>query len=178
MRSCQCCHHYPAHLGKMKLSSDATPQVTWELLSRELPSTLKSPERSAEMGAFVGIQQMEYSSLAMPFAASFGPYTATGGSLSVAAGRISFTYGIKGPAVSIDTACSSSLVAIHVGMQHVQAAPQRSALTAGVNLTLSETTTAVAQAAGMLTMDGRCKALDQGADGYVRYASRAMDQYF
>ena len=123
------------------------------------------------MGAFVGIQQMEYASLAMPFTASLGPYTATGGPLSVAAGRISFTYGIKGPALSIDTACSSSLVATHVAMQHVQVAQQRSALAAGINLLLSETTTAVAQAAGMLTMDGRCKALDQGADGYVRYGT-------
>ena len=41
-------------------------------------------------------------------------------------------------------------------------------LTAAVNLMLSEATTGVTQAAGMLAMDGRCKTLDQAADGYVR----------
>ena len=42
------------------------------------------------------------------------------------------------------------------------------ALVACVNLMLAETTTAAAQVAGMLTMDGRCKTLDAAADGYVR----------
>lgn len=77
-----------------------------------------------------------------------------------------------GPAVSIDTACSSALVATHLGRQYVASvttdAESASALAAGVNLMLSETTTAAAFAAGMLTADGRCKTLDSSADGYVR----------
>jgi len=93
---------------------------------------------------------------------------ATGGAFSVAAGRLSFCFGFKGPAVSIDTACSSALVATHQGALHLYAKPQHPVLTAGVNLMLAETTTAAAQAAGMLTLDGRCKTLDAAADGYVR----------
>jgi acyl transferase domain-containing protein len=95
-------------------------------------------------------------------------YAATGGSFSVAAGRLSFTYGFKGPAVSIDTACSSALVATHHGMLQAQGLSHMAVLAAGINLMVSETTTAAAQAAGMLSFDGRCKALDAGADGYVR----------
>lgn len=72
-----------------------------------------------------------------------------------------------GPAVSIDTACSSAMVATHLSRQHLSCAGG-SALAAGVNLMLAETTTAAAHAAGMLTADGRCKALDASADGYVR----------
>lgn len=93
---------------------------------------------------------------------------ATGGAFSVAAGRLSFTFGLKGPAVSIDTACSSALVAAHQGVLHLRGKPQHPVLAAGINLMLAETTSAGAQAAGMLTLDGRCKTLDAAADGYVR----------
>lgn len=96
------------------------------------------------------------------------PNAATGGSFSVAAGRLSFLYGFKGPSMSMDTACSSALVAIHHGVIHLHSSTSRLALAAAVNLMLSEMTTAAASAAGMLTMDGRCKTLDASADGYVR----------
>lgn len=69
--------------------------------------------------------------------------------------------------VSVDTACSSALVATHLAVQHLRA-HGGGALSGGVNLMLSENTTAAAQAAGMLTQDGRCKTLDAAADGYVR----------
>ncbi|KAK9803914.1 hypothetical protein WJX72_004698 [[Myrmecia] bisecta] len=122
---------------------------------------------SAETGVYVGIQQMEYGGLAAPYLQSIGPFSATGGPFSVAAGRLSFTYGLKGPAVSVDTACSSALVGTHLGAQHL-ATHGGSALACGVNLMLAETTTAAAQAAGMLTRDGHCKTLDAAAEGYVR----------
>lgn len=70
--------------------------------------------------------------------------------------------------VSSDTACSSALVAIHQARAYLQTRPGASALACAVNLMLAETTTAAAQAAGMLTLDGRCKTLDASADGYVR----------
>ena len=71
--------------------------------------------------------------------------------------------------VSVDTACSSALVGTHLGMQHLRT-HRGSVLAAGVNLMLAETTTAAAQVAGMLTLDGHCKTLDASADGYVRHA--------
>lgn len=49
---------------------------------------------------YVGIQQMEYGSLAAAHLADMGAFTATGSPFSVAAGRLSFTYGFKGPSVS------------------------------------------------------------------------------
>lgn len=38
----------------------------------------------------------------------------------------------------------------------------------GINMMLLPSTTHMFQKAGMLTSDGRCKALDAAADGYVR----------
>jgi acyl transferase domain-containing protein len=53
-------------------------------------------------------------------------------------------------------------------MLQLRGVPGRAALAGSVNLMLAQTTTAAAQAAGMLAVDGRCKTLDSRADGYVR----------
>ena len=56
-----------------------------------------APSGAAEgMGVFVGIQQMEYGGLAAAHLQSTGAFTATGTPFSVAAGRLSFHYGLKG----------------------------------------------------------------------------------
>lgn len=57
----------------------------------------------SRMGAYVGIQQMEYNGMSAPYMSNIGPYSATSGPFSVAAGRLSFTYGLKGPSVSVFT---------------------------------------------------------------------------
>ena len=52
------------------------------------------------MGVFIGIQQMEYGGLAAGHITNMGAFAATGSPFSVAAGRISYTFGLRGPAVS------------------------------------------------------------------------------
>ena len=84
-----------ADAGKLAL------QVSWEVLHGQQKSTGTGAIESGDTGIFVSIQQMEYGALASPHLHSIGPFSATGGPFSVAAGRMSFTYGLKGPAVSL-----------------------------------------------------------------------------
>jgi acyl transferase domain-containing protein len=41
--------------------------------------------------------------------------SSTGNTAPFLVGRVSYTFGLRGPCVSTDTACSSSLVAAHMG---------------------------------------------------------------
>ena len=65
-----------------------------------------------------------------------------GGATSVAAGRVSYSFGLKGPCVSVDTACSSSLVGMHYGARDMTDNACDRALAAGINLTLNPGKTA------------------------------------
>lgn len=60
----------------------------------------------------------------------------------MAAGRLSYSFGLRGPSVSIDTACSSSLVGTHYAATDISATTVSRAISAGVNLTLSAAKTA------------------------------------
>ena len=96
----------------------------------------------------------------------------------VASRRISYHFGLKGPAVAMDTACSSSLVAASAGSEC--AVSHGHAVAGGINMLLLPSTTHMFQRAGMLTSDGRCKALDAAADGYVRcslFTSLSLQHY-
>ena len=95
-------------------------------------------------------------------------FGATGSALSVASGRLSFTYGAQGPCMSIDTACSAALVAAHLAVKAISAQECGGAAACGTNLTQDVTTSGMFAKAGMLSPEGRCKTLAQDADGYVR----------
>lgn len=101
-------------------------------------------------------------------------HTNTGGTLSLAANRISYFLNFKGPSISVDTACSSSLTAIHLACRDIQSGTCSAALAGGVNLLLSPQTTRGFYKAQMLSSDGRCRAFDQGANGYGRSDGAGM----
>jgi len=128
-----------------------------------------SQTHPANVAVAVGIASAEYNNhVVAQFTSGVSAYSATGGALSVASGRLSYTFALKGPALSVDTACSSSLVATHVAATSVWGGSSLAALTAGIGLLLNPDPTAMFQKAGMLAPDGRCKTLDASADGYVR----------
>ena len=88
---------------------------------------------SERSGVTVGISGNEYGRMADVVSA----YTATGGALSVACGRISYTFSMQGICLAIDTACSSSLVGSHVAMHSIANSESDNVTSCGVNVTLS-----------------------------------------
>lgn len=117
---------------------------------------------------YVGMQHAEYIHLYALHNREINAFSATSSAFSVAAGRISYTFSLKGPAMSVDTACSSALCAAHLGRQDILNARSTGAISSTVNMMLSIDTTRSTNVSGMLSKDGRCKTFDSSADGYVR----------
>ncbi len=143
-------------------------EVTWQALEH----AGYSPDQlsGSSTGVFVGICNHDYSHLLISpgKTTDIDVYTATGSAFSIASGRLSYVLGLRGPSVSIDTACSSSLVATHLAIQSLRNRECGMALAAGVNLILWPDTTIILSQSNMLAPDGRCKAFDSRADGFVR----------
>jgi myxalamid-type polyketide synthase MxaE and MxaD len=121
-------------------------------------------------GVFIGVSTADYARVGMTNGdlSRIDAYYGTGNSFSVAAGRIAYLLGTHGPALAVDTACSSSLVALHLACQSLRAGECDMAIVGGVNLVLVPETTIFFSGLKALAKDGRCKAFDAAADGYVR----------
>jgi acyl transferase domain-containing protein len=97
---------------------------------------------------YVGISQLEYARLTLDQRTPLSAYYATGAHLSVAAGRVAFTWGLRGPAVAVDTACSSSLVTTHLAAGALREGGVKMAASMGVNLTVVPSWTLACNRAG------------------------------
>ena len=126
-----------------------------------------STTSSRHHGISIGIAPSDYASLLKLHTDKSG-FHATANASSVACGRLSYTFGLKGPSMSIDTACSSSLVAVHLAHTGLLAGEAEVFYAAGVHLQCTAVSTSYVWAAGMLSASGRCQVGDAAADGYVR----------
>ena len=124
--------------------------------------------RGSATAVFVGAMWSDYAALRGGDLAAITAHTATGQDLSIIPARVSYTFGLQGPSVAIDTACSSSLVAVHLACQSLRAGEATLALAGGVNLLLAPDSTVMMSKFGAMAPDGRSKAFDARADGYVR----------
>ena len=116
-------------------------------------------------GIYLGLMGSEYATVLLN--ATGGTCDATGNSGAIAAARLAYHLNLKGPAIALDTACSSSLVATHLACQALRCREVDLALAGGVTLYLTPQSYINMCAAGMLAADGRCKAFDNRADGFV-----------
>jgi acyl transferase domain-containing protein/NADPH:quinone reductase-like Zn-dependent oxidoreductase/acyl carrier protein len=141
-------------------------ELSWEALedSGVHPAKLKD----TRAGVFFGAMWMDYTRVPGASADRIAPHTATGQDLSIVPARVSYTLGLLGPSVAVNTACSSSLVAVHLARHSLLRGESSLALAGGVNLILSPESTIAMSKFGAMAPDGRSKAFDARANGYVR----------
>jgi len=143
-------------------------EIAWEALEDggQVPAALAG----AEVGVFIGISTYDYGEIThgMNDREHLDAHSNLGGSLSIAANRISYAFDFRGPSFAVDTACSSSLTAIHLATRSLRDGECKLALVGGVNAVLKPESTIGFSRASMLSPDGRCKAFDARANGYTR----------
>ncbi len=141
-------------------------ELAWEAL--EDAGVPPTSLRGQKVGAFIGISLSDYGMLLADDLTQTDAHAVTGTSLCLAANRLSFVFGWQGPSLALDTACSSSLVAVHLACQHIRTGECEMAVAGGTSVLLSPLGTINLTKAGFCAADGRVRAFDASASGYVR----------
>ena len=143
-------------------------EVAWEAM--EDAGLTRAALAGSRTGVFAGILANDYTVLhaKLRTPAEIDPYYATGKEFSFGAGRISYTFDLHGPAMTVNTACSSSLVAVHLAAQALRNGECDAALAGGVNIIVAPELSVFMSTVQAFSATGQCRPFDAEASGVIR----------
>ncbi|MCG5432539.1 polyketide synthase [Mycobacterium sp. MYCO198283] len=168
----------PAFFGispREATAMDPQQRVALRLAWRALEHSGIHPDDVADhdAGCYVGASYLEYGPELSRFTSLSG-HLITGTSLGVISGRIAYTLGLAGPALTVDTSCSSALTALHTAVGAIRAGDCDLALTGGVCVMGSPGYFVEFSKQHALSDDGHCRPYGALASGTVWAEGAAM----